>query len=96
MVRLLVPMIRDLSPAEHLVLKFVCNGQSNSLISRNTHFSVKTVENTVSRSARVFGIAETPDTNLRVLLTVAYRLNFGEIESQSSGSGQKELQRQIQ
>lgn len=75
-------MSRVLSPVEHLVLKCVCNGQSNSMISKSTHFSVKTVENTISRSARVFGVTATPNINLRVLLAIAYRINFGEIESQ--------------
>ena len=79
MVGSLKQMSRKLSPTEHLVLKCVCNGQSNSLISENTHFSVKSVENAISRSARVFGVTSTPDVNLRVLLAVAYRINFGEI-----------------
>jgi DNA-binding NarL/FixJ family response regulator len=73
-------MSRDLSPIEHLVLKCVCNGQSNSEISENTHYSVKTVENTISRSARVFGVTSSQSINLRVLLTVAYRRHFGDVE----------------
>jgi len=73
-------MSRSLSPAEHLVLKSVCNGQSNLAISENTHFSIKSVENAISRSAKVFGICSTSDINFRVLLAVAYRLNFGDIE----------------
>ena len=84
MVGSLKQMSRSLSPAEHLVLKCVCNGQSNSLISENTHFSIKSVENAISRSARVFGVTSTPNINLRVLLAVAYRINFGDIEIKSS------------
>lgn len=74
-------MSRTLSPVEHLILKALCKGQSNLFISENTHYSVKTVENTISRSARVFGVTSTPNINLRVLLAIAYRVNFGEIES---------------
>ena len=86
MVGSLTRMSRVLSPVEHLVLKCVCSGQSNLMISKNTHFSLKTVENTISRSARVFGVTSTPNINLRVLLAIAYRINFGEIESQAGKS----------
>ena len=86
MVGSLRQMSRSLSPVEHLVLKCVCTGQSNLMISESTHYSVKTVENTISRSARVFGVTATPSINLRVLLAIAYRMNFGEIDSQFSKS----------
>lgn len=89
MVNSLREMSRSLSPVEHLVLKCVCNGQSNLSISQTTHFTVKTVENTISRSARVFGVTSTPEINLRVLLAIAYRINFGEIESQVSNARSK-------
>ena len=89
MVGSLSQMSRSLSPVEHLILKCVCNGQSNLSISENTHYSVKTVENTISRSARVFGVTATPYINLRVLLAIAYRINFGEIESQVGKSVEK-------
>jgi len=56
------------------------------MISESTHYSVKTVENTISRSARVFGVTATPSINLRVLLAIAYRINFGEIDSKFSKS----------
>jgi DNA-binding NarL/FixJ family response regulator len=79
-------MSRVLSPVEHRVLKCVCNGQSNLMISKNTSYSLKTVENTISRSARVFGVTSTPNINLRVLLAIAYRLNFGDAESRSGES----------
>jgi len=75
-------MSRKLTPVEHLVLKAMCNGESNLCISENTHYPIKTIENTISRSARVFGIASTPDINLRVLLASTYRLNFEESELQ--------------
>jgi len=82
MVSSIAHMSRTLSPVEHLILKAVCNGQSNLCISESTHFSVKTVENTISRSARILGVTSTPDINFRVLLTIVYRFNFGEIEAQ--------------
>ena len=80
MVTLLPLMSRELSPIEHRVLKYVCNGQSNLMISKNTHYSIKTVENTISRSARVFGVTSTQSINLRVLLAIAYRRHFGDVE----------------
>ena len=86
MVAVLGKMTRTLTPAEHLILKCVCDGQSNLAISQDTHFSVKTVENTISRSAKVFGVTSTPHINLRVLLAIAYRIHFGEIDSQFSKS----------
>jgi DNA-binding NarL/FixJ family response regulator len=69
-------MSRPLSPFEHLILKCVCTGQSNLAISETTHFPVKTIENAISRSAKVFGVCSTPQTNLRVLLALAYGANF--------------------
>ena len=65
-------MQRELTPFEHLVLALVCEGKSNSAITE------KVVENTVSRSARAFGITSDGDTNVRVLLALAYRTNFGD------------------
>ena len=91
MVSSLTAVLRDLSPVEHLILKGVCNGQSNLCISENTHYPVKTVENIISRSARALGANSTPNTNLRVLLALAYRINFGEIESQPRDVGAKEI-----
>jgi DNA-binding NarL/FixJ family response regulator len=84
-------MSRRLSPVEHLVLKAVCSGQSNLCISERTHYSIKTVENTISRSARVFGVMSGPDINLRVLLAVAYRVNFGDSETQMKNLDVKEV-----
>jgi DNA-binding NarL/FixJ family response regulator len=76
MIKSLHAMTRSLSPSEHLVLKCVCTGQSNSAIVESTHFSLKTVENTISRSAKVFGVAAGVNVNSRVLLALAYRANF--------------------
>jgi DNA-binding NarL/FixJ family response regulator len=91
MVGSITHMSRKLSPVEHLILKLVCHGQSNAYISENTHYPVKTVENTISRSARVFGVTSTPNTNLRVLLAIAYRVNFGEIELEAKNIVVKEV-----
>ncbi len=71
-------MQRDLTPFEHLVLDLLCKGMSNSAIAHNTAHTEKVIENTVSRSARVFGITSDGDTNVRVLLALAYRTNFGD------------------
>lgn len=84
-------MSRNLSPFEHLILKCVCTGQSNLAISDGTHFSVKSVENAISRSARVFGISSTPDVNLRVLLALVYGANFKSAENDPAQSVREHL-----
>jgi hypothetical protein len=60
---------RELTPFEQLVLELVCEGTSHS---------EKVIENTVSRSAQVFGIKSDGETNLRVLLALAYRTHYGD------------------
>jgi DNA-binding NarL/FixJ family response regulator len=69
---------RELTPFEQLVLELVCEGKSNAAIARETSHSEKVVENTVSRSAQVFGIKSDGETNLRVLLALAYRAHYGD------------------
>ena len=69
---------RELTPFEKLVLQLLCEGKSNSAIAIETSHNEKVVENTVSRSAQVFGIKSDSETNLRVLLALAYRANFGD------------------
>jgi DNA-binding NarL/FixJ family response regulator len=69
---------RELTPFEQLVLELVCEGKSNAAIATQTSHSEKVVENTVSRSAQVFGIKSDGETNLRVLLALAYRTHFGD------------------
>ena len=69
---------RELSPFEKLVLGLMCEGKSNSSIAKLTSHTEKVVENTISRSARIFGIKSDGDTNLRVLLALAFRANFGD------------------
>lgn len=69
---------RELSPFEQLVLELVCKGKSNAAIALHTSHSEKVVENTVSRSAQVFGIKSDSETNLRVLLALAYRAHYGD------------------
>ncbi len=76
----LAKMSRELTPAEHLILQGVCTGNSNASISERTHFTIKTVENGISRSARVFGIYPDVNINLRLLLALAYRANFQNVE----------------
>jgi len=69
---------RDLTPFEQLVLELVCEGKSNGKIALETSHSEKVIENTVSRSAQVFGIKSDSETNLRVLLALAYRAHYGD------------------
>jgi DNA-binding NarL/FixJ family response regulator len=71
-------MQRDLTPFEHLVLDLLCKGKSNIAIAVETAHTEKVIENTVSRSARAFGITSNGDTNVRVLLALAYRTHFGD------------------
>ena len=78
MIKDITIMQRELTPFEHLVLAHVCEGKSNSAIAFETSHTEKVVENTVSRSARAFGITSDGDTNVRVLLALAYRANFGD------------------
>ena len=69
---------RELTPFEQLVLELVCEGKSNAAIAAETSHNEKVIENTVSRSAQVFGIKSDKETNLRVLLALAYRAHFGD------------------
>ena len=69
---------RELSPFEQLVLGLLCDGKTNSAIARETNHTEKVVENTVSRSAKAFGITSDADTNIRVLLALAFRANYGD------------------
>jgi DNA-binding NarL/FixJ family response regulator len=69
---------RELTPFEQLVLELVCEGKSNAAIALQTSHNEKVIENTVSRSAQVFGIKSDSQTNLRVLLALAYRAHYGD------------------
>ena len=69
---------RELSPFEQLVLELLCEGKSNAVIASETSHNEKVIENTVSRSAQVFGIKSDAETNLRVLLALAYRTHYGD------------------
>ena len=71
-------MTRELSPFEKLVLVLLCEGKSNFAIAKLTVHTEKVIENTVSRSAQVFGIKSDADTNLRVLLALAFRAHYGD------------------
>ena len=71
-------MQRELTPFEHLVLDLLCKGLSNVAIAQETAHTEKVIENTVSRMARAFGIKSDGDTNIRVLLALAYRSQFGD------------------
>jgi DNA-binding NarL/FixJ family response regulator len=69
---------RDLTPFECLVMDLLCEGKSNAAIAHETSHTEKVVENTVSRTAKAFGIKADGDTNLRVLLALAYRTHYGD------------------
>ena len=56
----------------------MCEGRSNGAIALQTSHSEEVVENTVSRSAQVYGIKSDAETNLRVLLALAYRAHYGD------------------
>ena len=72
-------MSRELTPFEQLVAEHLCDGLSNSAIAETTAHTEKVIENTVSRMARAFGIKSDGDTNVRVLLALAYRANFSDL-----------------
>ena len=69
---------RELTPFEQLVLGLVCEGKSNASIAKETSHTEKVIENTVSRAARVFNIKSDGDTNVRVLLALAFRTHYGD------------------
>ena len=69
---------RELTPFERLVMNLLCEGKSNGSIARETAHTEKVIEKTVSRTAKAFGIKADGDTNLRVLLALAYRTHFGD------------------
>ena len=69
---------RELTPFEQLVLGLLCEGKSNAAIARETAHTEKVVENTISRSAKAFNIASDGDTNIRVLLALAFRTHYGD------------------
>lgn len=69
---------RELNPFEQLVLGLLCEGMTNSAIARETSHTEKVIENTISRAAKAFNIKSDPDTNIRVLLALAYRAHYGD------------------
>ena len=70
--------VRELNPFEQLVLGLLCEGKTNSAIARETSHTEKVIENTISRAAKAFNIKSDPDTNIRVLLALAFRTHFGD------------------
>ena len=71
-------LLRELTPFEHLVCEHLCEGMTNSAIAKTTSHTEKVVENTVSRAAHAFSIKSSTNTNVRVLLALAYRSHFGD------------------
>jgi DNA-binding NarL/FixJ family response regulator len=69
---------RELTPFEQLVLGLLCEGKSNAAIARETNHTEKVIENTISRSAKAFNVSSDGDTNIRVLLALAFRTHYGD------------------
>jgi DNA-binding NarL/FixJ family response regulator len=69
---------RELTPFEQLILGLLCEGKSNAAIARETNHTEKVVENTISRSAKAFNLVSDGDTNIRVLLALAFRTHHGD------------------
>jgi DNA-binding NarL/FixJ family response regulator len=78
MARDITILSRELSPFEQLVLGLLCEGKTNAAIARETNHTEKVIENTISRSAKAFGITSDEDTNIRVLLALAFRTHYGD------------------
>lgn len=70
---------RELNPFEKLVLGLMCEGKTNSAIARETSHTEKVIENTISRAAKAFSVKSDVDTNIRVLLALAFRSQFGDL-----------------
>ena len=73
---------RELNPFEKLVLGLLCEGKTNSAIARRTSHTEKVIENTISRTAKAFNIKSDPDTNVRVLLAIAFRTHYSDAASE--------------
>lgn len=69
---------RELTPFEQRVMETLCEGKTNQVIAQETAQTLKVIENTVSRTAKVFGIKGDDETNLRVSLALMYRIHFGD------------------
>jgi len=69
---------RELNPFEQLVLGLLCEGKTNAAIARDTAHTEKVIENTISRAAKAFLIKSDADTNIRVLLALAFRTHYGD------------------
>ncbi len=69
---------RELNPFEQLVLGMLCEGKTNAAIARDTAHTEKVIENTISRAAKAFNIKSDADTNIRVLLALAFRTHYGD------------------
>ncbi len=69
---------RELNPFEKLVLGMLCEGKTNAAIARDTAHTEKVIENTISRAAKAFNIKSDADTNIRVLIALAFRTHYGD------------------
>ena len=71
-------LVRELTPFEQLVCEHLCDGLTNSAITKTTAHTEKVIENTVSRVAHAFSIKSNGEVNVRVLLVLTYRAHFGD------------------
>ena len=71
-------LLRELSPFEQLVCEHLCDGLTNIAIAKSTAHTEKVIENTISRVAHSFSIKSNGEINVRVLLALAYRTQFGD------------------
>jgi DNA-binding NarL/FixJ family response regulator len=81
-----IPVLtRELTAFEHHVMGLLCDGLTNSAIARSTGHSEKVIENTVSRTAGAFNLKSDRDTNVRVMVALAYRAQFGDAAFEKFG-----------
>lgn len=81
-----IPVLtRELTAFEHQVMNLLCDGLTNAAISAQIGHSEKVVENTVSRTAQAFNLRSDRDTNVRVMVALAYRTHFGDAAFEKFG-----------
>lgn len=68
-----------LTHLQRATLEMLAEGMSNSEIARRHFVSEKSVEQMVGRIARTFNICPQVNTNMRVLLTLAFLTGLEEV-----------------
>lgn len=75
-----------LTPFERRVMETLCQGKTNQFIAHETGQTLRAIENTITRTAKAFGVKGDDDTNVRVSLALAYRTYFGDTALQEFGA----------